>query len=176
MDIAYGEHDLIRLARALEALARAIEHDNPVAAVRLASAAGSIRLRSGAVAWPSDRRHLDLWFPDVQRQLSPHTYTTALTAGRSLLVDQAVAFACRSVDPKTDMLHVESAPLTRRERDVLIRLARAQSNQQIAGELNISVATARTHVENILSKLHLHSRAQAVVWASEHAVESTQGR
>jgi DNA-binding NarL/FixJ family response regulator len=60
--------------------------------------------------------------------------------------------------------------LTPRERDVAGRLARGLSNQQIAAELVITVATVRVHVEHILAKLDLHSRAQAAVWASKHGL------
>ena len=44
-------------------------------------------------------------------------------------------------------------------------VARGLSNQDIARELVISVATVYTHVSNILSKLHLASRTQAALYA-----------
>ena len=56
-------------------------------------------------------------------------------------------------------------PLTEREVEVLRLVARGQSNQQIADHLVISEATVRTHVSNILSKLHLASRTQAALYA-----------
>ena len=56
-------------------------------------------------------------------------------------------------------------PLTEREVEVLRRVAHGESNQQIALALGISEATARTHVSNILSKLHLASRTQAALYA-----------
>lgn len=52
--------------------------------------------------------------------------------------------------------------LTRREQDVAALLARGLTNDQIADELIISVATVRVHVEHILAKLGVHSRAQVV--------------
>lgn len=55
--------------------------------------------------------------------------------------------------------------LTRRERDVVALLARGLSSRQIAAELVISAATVRVHVEHILDKLGLHSRAQVAAWA-----------
>lgn len=58
-----------------------------------------------------------------------------------------------------------SDPLTEREVEVLRLLARGLSNRQIADELVISEATVRTHVGNILSKLHLASRTQAALYA-----------
>ena len=58
-----------------------------------------------------------------------------------------------------------SEPLTERELEVLRLVARGLSNQQIADKLIISEATVRTHVSNILSKLHLASRIQAALYA-----------
>lgn len=51
-------------------------------------------------------------------------------------------------------------PLTRREREVLQLLAQSKTNQEIADTLMITVATVKTHVRNILAKLHLRSRHQ----------------
>lgn len=54
--------------------------------------------------------------------------------------------------------------LTARERAVLRRLAEGGSNESIARELRISRQTARTHVQNILGKLGLHSRLAAAAF------------
>ena len=56
-------------------------------------------------------------------------------------------------------------PLTDREMDVLKLVAQGMSNQEIADELVISEGTVRTHVSNILSKLHLANRTQAALYA-----------
>ncbi len=63
-------------------------------------------------------------------------------------------------------------PLTGREVEVLQLVARGRSNREIAEELTISEATARTHVSNILSKLHLASRTQAVLYALREGLAS----
>lgn len=56
-------------------------------------------------------------------------------------------------------------PLTEREDDVLKLLALGMSNQEIADKLVISERTVRTHVSNILMKLHLANRTQAALHA-----------
>jgi two-component system NarL family response regulator len=61
-----------------------------------------------------------------------------------------------------------SAPsprLTERELEVLKLVAQGMSNREIAEELFISENTVKNHVRNILEKLHLHSRMEAVVYA-----------
>lgn len=58
-----------------------------------------------------------------------------------------------------------SDPLTEREVEILQRVALGESNQEIAETLVISEATVRTHVSNILGKLHLASRTQAALYA-----------
>ena len=62
--------------------------------------------------------------------------------------------------------HIElHEDLTARERDILGLLAKGYENQRIADELFISLKTVKTHVSNILSKLEVSDRTQAVVYA-----------
>jgi NarL family two-component system response regulator LiaR len=56
-------------------------------------------------------------------------------------------------------------PLTEREEDVVRLIAQGLSNRQIADQLFIGEATVRTHVGNILNKLHLANRVQATLYA-----------
>jgi PAS domain S-box-containing protein len=59
-------------------------------------------------------------------------------------------------------------PLTQREVEVLRLLASGVPTEDIAATLGVSRSTARNHIESILAKLGVHSRLQAVVYASRH--------
>lgn len=58
--------------------------------------------------------------------------------------------------------------LTPRELDVLQLIAQGKSNREIAQQLVISEKTVKTHVSNILGKLHLEDRTQAAIFAYRH--------
>jgi DNA-binding NarL/FixJ family response regulator len=60
--------------------------------------------------------------------------------------------------------------LTRREREVLQALSEGLSNKEIAERLHMSVDTERTHMMNILSKLGVHSRLQALLFAARYGL------
>jgi DNA-binding NarL/FixJ family response regulator len=97
-----------------------------------------------------------------------------VAAGDSLLAPQVTrrvidAFvdraAPRRVEPDGRLRH-----LTPREVEVLRLLARGLSNQEISDLLFVSEGTTKTHVSNVLSKLGLKDRVQAVVFAYENGV------
>jgi len=62
------------------------------------------------------------------------------------------------------------ARLTRREREVLALLADGAGNDRIAEELVISPQTARTHVQNLITKLGVHSRLEAAMFAAHNDI------
>jgi DNA-binding NarL/FixJ family response regulator len=65
--------------------------------------------------------------------------------------------------------------LTSREREVLKLLARGLTQAEIAQELFISPKTVAGHIQRILTKLGVHSRAQAVALAYEHGLADVEG-
>ncbi|HEU0297774.1 MAG TPA: response regulator transcription factor [Anaerolineales bacterium] len=74
--------------------------------------------------------------------------------------------------PKQQSLTTD--PLTGRELDVLRLIAQGCSNKEIALKLCVSELTVRTHVSNILCKLHLASRTQAALYALQKGITSLE--
>jgi CRP-like cAMP-binding protein len=62
------------------------------------------------------------------------------------------------------------SPLSRREQEVAVLVAQGLTNREIAAGLVVTVRTAATHLEHILGKLDLRSRAQVAVWAAERGL------
>ena len=94
--------------------------------------------------------------------------------------DQAVAHALADDEPPAAQRPSpvppgeRGLPLTRREREVAILIARGRSNHEIAVELVISDRTAETHVSNILARLGFTARAQVAAWAVEQGLLSVE--
>lgn len=70
-------------------------------------------------------------------------------------------------EKKSPLLHEE---LTTREMEILLLMAEGKSNQEIADTLFIAIKTVKTHVSNILSKLQVQDRTQAVIYAFKHSI------
>ncbi|SDJ32999.1 response regulator transcription factor [Salimicrobium halophilum] len=66
---------------------------------------------------------------------------------------------------RNDPLHEQ---LTNREKEILMLMAEGKTNQEIADQLFIALKTVKVHVSNILGKLEVHDRTQAVVYAFKH--------
>ncbi|WP_042351164.1 response regulator transcription factor [Bacillus massiliigorillae] len=73
----------------------------------------------------------------------------------------------RMRNPKQTELHEE---LTNREMEILLLMAEGKSNQEMADELFIALKTVKVHVSNILSKLQVQDRTQAVIYAFKHSL------
>ena len=87
----------------------------------------------------------------------------AAHAGRSTLAPEAIQALiqpARVAGPELD--------LTPREREVLSLLTKGLSNPEIAEHLNVSRATAKVHVSNILAKLGVSNRAEAIAFAIQN--------
>lgn len=102
---------------------------------------------------------------------------SARTAGRSTgleALDLEATIRNALAEPASDYRPVP-APLTPRERAVVMLIARGFTNRQIAEALVISERTADGHVANILGKLELRTRTQVAIWVVKHLSASAAG-
>jgi DNA-binding NarL/FixJ family response regulator len=93
-----------------------------------------------------------------------------VAAGDALLAPSVTRRLVEDFARVQPVMPITPVHLTPRETDVLRHVARGLSNRQIAVELVLAEQTVKTHVSNILTKLDLRDRAQAVVNAYEAGV------
>jgi DNA-binding NarL/FixJ family response regulator len=96
-----------------------------------------------------------------------------LRAGEALLSSNEIVEMLRMVSRKRQEEYDAQKAidrLTPRERQVLQSLAEGLDSKEIAAKLRITVETERTHMVNILNKLGVHSRLQALVFAVRHGL------
>ncbi|RII13422.1 Response regulator protein VraR [Streptomyces sp. YIM 130001] len=120
--------------------------------------------------------------PDARTAPALHGHLPATTTARQLAAAVALAAAgyalTRSPLPAvpgpparpratTRVSDVRPDALTGREGQVLDLVARGLSNTEIAGSLTLSEHTVKTHVQNLLHKLHLRNRVQVAIYAFE---------
>ncbi|MEU0506180.1 LuxR C-terminal-related transcriptional regulator [Nocardia sp. NPDC005998] len=106
----------------------------------------------------------------VRDAMGEREFRTAFDAGAALGLEDAVGYAL-GTEPRPAAQPVKSVAadvLTRRERDVARLVAAGYSNKNIASELVISIRTAESHVDHILTKLGFTSRTQIAGWVSHN--------
>jgi two-component system, NarL family, nitrate/nitrite response regulator NarL len=74
------------------------------------------------------------------------------------------------IEPADASLGEAAATLSPREREILVLIAKGDSNKLIARALNIAETTVKIHVQHILRKLNLSSRVQAAVYATSQGL------
>jgi len=169
---ARGLDDVLGTALCLEALAWIEAGQQPRrAAVLLGAADGRWQDYGLSIA---SYRHLACHRQACERQsrdaLGEPTFQEAKRHGRSL--DQAEALAYALQEHRQAAAPPDPAsrtPLTRREDQVAVLVARGLSNRDIARSLVISQRTAESHVANILTKQGFTTRAQIAAWVAERA-------
>jgi PAS domain S-box-containing protein len=120
-------------------------------------------VQNGAAGVLDKAAHLDEVLETVRR----------LRAGDTLLSRDELVELLSSDRLRRDQEHFDRQAietLTQRELDVLRLLAEGRDSQAIAGRLHISGRTERNHVANILGKLGVHSRLQALVFVLRYGV------
>jgi len=101
----------------------------------------------------------------VRKDSEPETLLAAV---------RAVALGKRYIDPFILKTTIPNDDLTPREVDVLRQLALGRSNKEIGAALSIGDETVKTHVGNVLSKLQVENRSQAIVQALKRGLVSLE--
>jgi PAS domain S-box-containing protein len=140
----------------------------------------SVRAKSGDVRWinmstftfplngsraGSVLVHL---FRDVTSKKQLEQFTNRVLAAARQLGTEELSQAAGS-----DPVEQPATDLTEREREVLTLLARGLTTGNMARSLSISPATVRNHIRNILQKLQVHNRLEAVLYAQQHGLIAT---
>ncbi|HEY1013721.1 MAG TPA: response regulator transcription factor [Herpetosiphonaceae bacterium] len=99
------------------------------------------------------------------KDVGPDALVRAIRAARRGEATLHSTVAARLMSELSGSRHSPLDELTEREREVLVCIARGMSNADIADHLCIGERTVKTHVSNILSKLHLQDRTQAAIMA-----------
>ena len=108
----------------------------------------------------------------ARARLGAAAFAEAMAVGRALSPEEiAEATAMAETAPAaTPVPERQTGPLTRRERQVAGLVAQGLTDRQIAESLVITEGTVGVHLNNIFTKLDLHTRAQLAVWAAEHGL------
>jgi predicted ATPase/DNA-binding NarL/FixJ family response regulator len=170
--LARDSGDRVGLARSLEACAELHVSTEPRTAVVLAGAADALRGRVAAVKYPSERQRLDIVLHAAAERMGRGVCASAFAEGHQLSLEDAVARAEQALTAPTAPSNEITALLSRRELEVAGLIGIGCTNRQIARELVITERTAEHHVENIMSKLGVHSRTEIGVWSAEHGLTS----
>lgn len=117
------------------------------------------------------------------KNIEAETLTAAITkaaAGESVISPQMMGKLVQGVRGAPPKASTEAAApavvaselnkLSPREREILVLVARGQSNKEIARTLDLAESTVKIHVQNVLRKLGLTSRVQAAVFAVEQGI------
>lgn len=117
----------------------------------------------------------------VRTALGERAFAAEWAAGRSQAADDAIeaALSMTAHDPQRTTHRVPAgdgrlAELSAREREVAVLIAQGYSNRYIAAALVIAPRTADTHVNHILTKLGVHTRAQIAAWVVEHGLTASR--
>jgi len=167
------------LAGAVDTLAGlAAQRRQPALAVRLAAAAEAAWAAHGEVDFPVHRALRDQWLLRLRRGLRAADAERWWAEGQSLALNEAIALAERELlhasTPVAAAASAAPAPLTPRQLEVAVLVAQGLTNRQIAERLVVTEAAAAKHVEHILNRLGVGTRAQIAAWAAARGLVGTR--
>jgi predicted ATPase/DNA-binding CsgD family transcriptional regulator len=176
LDIFGNQDDRRGVAECLAGIGAAILGlGQPRQAVCLFAASQGLLASIGSAPWPTNLVDVQQAHALARAQLPEHTWTLAWEEGRGMDAERAIGFARELAHEHLVVAELSAppvharlpgSPLTSREREIALLLARGYSNRQLAETLVITEQTAETHVKHILGKLDLRSRHQLTEWVS----------
>jgi non-specific serine/threonine protein kinase len=145
----------------------------PERAALLLGASAALSQELGIALLPPAQAHHDACEAAVRASLDEASYRSCWERGHALSRNEVVAIALEDALPAgrraAPAVTARAADeLSDRELEVARLVANGLSNPTIAAELFVSVATVKTHVSHILSKLGLSSRVQLANWVAAH--------
>ncbi len=142
----------------------------PARALRLAGAAAALRQQAETPLSKVSQQRLDEQLAAAREALGPLA-EAAVTEGSALSLDSAIAETLATAPPEPAIRGpADLETLTPRERQVAALIGRGYSNRRVAVGLVVGEATVATHVQHVLAKLGLQSRAQIAVWSAQHGL------
>ena len=148
-------------------------------AVRLLGTSDALREMLGYHPLASEQADHERCVATAQAALGERAYAAAWSEGRTVTLEQAIedavaaaAGTTRGKAPAISRAEGDAGPLTPREREVAALIAEGKTNREIAVLLVVTERTADTHVQHILNKLGVRSRAQIATWAVDHGLRS----
>lgn len=156
------------IAQSMEGLAAASAARAPNFAAVLLGASEAAR-KTGGIAIPAHvQTDRDKTAAAMRAGLSDEQVEAAWAAGLAMSVDEATAFALTG--PHTG--NRRTGVLTAREEQVVALVAQGLTNREIAGALFITERTAENHLQHIMDKLGVNTRAQVAVWAASRGLHA----
>lgn len=171
--------DMPGFADCLDGLAEvASEQRDHWKAARLLACAKALREQSGYKRSPRGAAEHGRRVASIQEALGPAAFAAAQAAGSAMTLEEAMECALASSEshqPKRSEADKSPAAkraglLAPREQEVAALIAEGKSNREIAAALSITESTAAAHVQHILNKLGVNSRAQIAAWAVAHGL------
>ncbi len=147
----------------------------PARALRLAGAAAALRRQAETPLSKVSQQRLDEQLAPAREALGPLA-EAAVTEGGALSLYAAIAEALATAPPvPATRGPADLETISPRERQVAALIGRGYSNRRVAARLVVGEATVATHVQHILTKLGLRSRAQIAVWSAQHGLLDEPG-
>ncbi len=184
LSLTLGDRRMI--ARCIERLAYlAATQGRSARALRLAAAADALRAADGWLQSAVESKTFERWLAPAERGLQPAVRERVRREGARMALERVLAYALdegpadeaevpaessgqyEQAGPEYEVVSGLANPLSPRESEIALLVARGMSNPRIASELIIGERTVQTHVSNILAKLGLSSRVQIAGWVAE---------